>query len=168
MGEATILVLLILFQLVLVYLTDSIQGAMMFLIAAVLFSFILIQRKSQVISLLILCIALLAGFLILFSFMGFGPLGESLYQYTLKLRYFYWLSGLLIGLKYLWFGSGFDSYGDFYREVRPEAVVEMTGIDITVNNAHNTIIQIFATTGVFPAIILTSLYLFAFMDVSKL
>ena len=166
-GEATILILLILFQLFLVYLSDSIQGAIMFLIAAVLFGFILIQKKSQVISLLILCIALLAGFLILFSFMGFGPFGESLYQYTLKLRYFYWLSGILIGLKYFWFGAGFDSYGDFYREVRPEAVVEITGIDITVNNAHNTIIQIFATVGFFPALILISLYSLAFYGCIK-
>lgn len=161
-GQAVILIFLTLFQLSLVYLTDSIQGVMMFLIAAVLFGFILIQKKSQVASLLILCIALLIGFLILLSFMGFGPFGDSLYQYTLKLRYFYWLSGVLIGLKYFWFGAGFDSYGDIYREVRPESVIEITGIDITVNNAHNTIIQVFATVGVLPALILTSLYFLAF------
>ena len=161
-GQAVILIFLTLFQLSLVFLTDSIQGAMMFLIAAVLFSFILIQKKSQVASLLILCIAFLVGFLILFSFMGFGPFGDSLYQYTLKLRYFYWLSGILIGIKYLWSGAGFDSYGDIYREVRPESVLEITGIDITVNNAHNTIIQIFATVGFFPAIILATLFFLAF------
>ena len=167
MSEAIILILLTLFQLLLVYLTDSIQGAMMFLIAAALFGFILIQRKSQVTSLLILCIALLVGSLVLFSFMGFGPFGDSLYQYTLKLRYFYWLSGILIGLKYFWFGAGFDSYGDVYREVRPESVIEITGIDLTVNNAHNTIIQIFATVGVLPALILTSLYFLAFYGCIK-
>jgi hypothetical protein len=166
-GQATILVLFALFQLTLVYLSDSTQGAMMFLISAVLFGFILIQRKSQVVSLLFLFITLLAGILLLFSFMGFGPFGESLFQYTLELRYFYWLSGILIGIKYFWFGAGFDSYGDIYREVRPDSVIEITGIDITVNNAHNTIIQIFATVGIFPALILTSLYFLAFYGCIK-
>ena len=63
--------------------------------------------------------------------------------------------------------AGFDSYGDVYREVRPESVIEITGIDITVNNAHNTIIQIFATVGVLPALILTSLYFLAFYGCIK-
>lgn len=150
------------FQLFMVSLTESIQGIIIFAIAISLFLFIIIQKKSQVAAIMVLILSFLAGALVFLSFMGLGPLGDYLYQYTLKLRYFYWLSGVYIGHKYFWFGAGFDSYGDIYREVRPDAVIDMTGIDITVNNAHNTIIQIFATLGVFPAIILLSLYIVAF------
>lgn len=149
---------LLIFQLIMIYLTESIQGFMMFAISGVLFIFLLIQRRSQKISVLFLIFASFVGSFVLVSFFGFGPLGDSLYQYTLKLRYYYWLSGIFIGLKHFWFGAGFDSYGDYYRFVRPTDVIDLTGIDITVNNAHNAIIQLFATLGIFPAILMLLLY----------
>jgi hypothetical protein len=155
--------ILMVFQLYMVYLTDSIQGVMMFLIALMLLSSIVVQRMSQVVSLATLFAAFIASLFLFISFLGFGPLGESLYQYTLKLRFFYWLSGIYIGFNNLWFGAGFDSYGDEYREVRPDAVIDITGVDITVNNAHNSIIQIFATLGIFPTLLLVSLYFLAFL-----
>jgi O-antigen ligase len=152
---------LMVFQLYMVYLTDSIQGILMFLIAFILLSFIVVQRRSQIFSLAMLFAAFIAGVFLFISFLGFGPFGEDLYQYTLKLRFFYWLSGIYIGLNNLWYGAGFDSYGDVYRDVRPDAVIDITGVDITVNNAHNSIIQIFATLGIFPTLLLVSLYILA-------
>jgi hypothetical protein len=159
--------ILMVFQLYMVYLTDSIQGVMMFLIALILLSFIVVQRISQVVSFAMLFAAFITGLFLFISFLGFGPLGESLYQYTLKLRFFYWLSGIYIGFNNLWYGAGFDSYGDVYREVRPDAVIDITGVDITVNNAHNSIIQIFATLGIFPTLLLVSLYILAFFACIK-
>ena len=165
--ETSYHLILMLFQLYMVYLTDSIQGVMMFLIAFMLLSFIVVQRRSQIVSLATLFAAFIAGLFLFISFLGFGPFGENLYQYTLKLRFFYWLSGIYIGMNNLWYGAGFDSYGDVYRDVRPDAVIDITGIDITVNNAHNSIIQIFATLGIFPTLLLVSLYILAFFACIK-
>jgi tetratricopeptide (TPR) repeat protein len=156
-----ILLFLSSFFLAMVYLTDSVQGILMFAIAGVLYLFILVQQKSSILSKLFLLSASLSGIFIFWSFLGQGPLGEYLYQYTLKLRFYYILSGILMGLENLPFGVGIDSYGDYYREVRPNQVIDLTGIDITVNNSHSSIIQIFATLGLPATIFLLMAYLYA-------
>ena len=79
--------------------------------------------------------------------LGRGPL-DFLYQYTFYLRTFYWKIGLKMGLENPLVGVGVDSYGDFYRGARPIEVIRLTTIDLTTHNAHNTLIQIFATLGI--------------------
>ena len=44
-------------------------------------------------------------------------------------------------------GVGVYSYGDYYRQARSLETIKATSIDLTVSNAHNTAIQIFATMG---------------------
>ena len=159
-----ILLVLTFFFILLVYLTGSIQGLLMFGISGLIYVFIILQKISNKLALPFLGFSIFTGLFLFWSFLGQGPLGETLYQYTLKLRYYYVISGLLMGIKHLPFGVGIDSYGDYYREVRPSAVVEMTGIDITVNNAHSSLVQIFATLGVPATVVLLLMYMYAFRN----
>jgi hypothetical protein len=46
------------------------------------------------------------------------------------------------------FGVGIDSFGDFYRTNRTLQIAQITSVDLTVDNAHNSVIQIFATLGI--------------------
>ena len=151
----------IIFQIIMILITESIQGLLMFAIASSILIFVLLQTRFQKLSVFFLTSSITLGIIVFVSFLGIGPFGDSLYQYTLKLRYYYWLSGINIGFEHFWFGAGFDSFGDYYRNARPAGVIDITGIDITVNNAHNAIIQIFATLGIFPALLLLLLYLVA-------
>lgn len=128
--------------------TKSIQGIVALLLGLVILLAKLsinkfkLPSKSSFIALFVL------GLLTIYGFLGKG-LFSFLYQYTFELRSFYWLVGLKMGANSPWFGVGIDSFGDYYRFFRPLHVAQTTTVDLTVNNAHNSIIQIFATLGFF-------------------
>lgn len=128
--------------------TKSIQGLVLIAFALSLFVFakaVSILRVNRV-----LALSSLTGGTILsiLGFLGIGPLGSLLFQYTFELRSYYWKIGLLMGIDRPIFGVGIDSYGDNYRQFRSLDVAQVTSVDLTVNNAHNSLIQIFATTGI--------------------
>lgn len=128
--------------------TDSIQGLVMLGLVILLFGYskaISVVKLSRVLSLATLGVVGVLGIL---GFVGRGPL-DFLYQNTFKLRSYYWEIGLRMGMDQPIFGVGVDSYGDFYRQYRSLDVAQVTSVDLTVNNAHNSLIQIFATTGIF-------------------
>ena len=127
--------------------TDSIQGLVAFLIGLSLLIYFKLSLVREHLSRFFASIIVVIGSFTFISFLGIGPLGETLYQYTLKLRTFYWIAGLEMGFSNPIFGVGVDSYGDFYRQFRSLETAKTTSIDLTVNNAHNAAIQIFATLG---------------------
>lgn len=149
------------------WLTDSIQGPVAILIGA----FLLItlygirgQRKKT----FALISTLPMGLFLVYSSFGSGPFGDILYQYTMRLRSFYWLTGIRIGNSSPWNGVGPDSYGDFYRIFRTEEMAKTTSIDLIANNAHNAIIQIYATMGILGLIAILPLLLLAVLHATKL
>jgi hypothetical protein len=80
--------------------------------------------------------------------LGVGPLGDQIGQYTVQLRYQYWLTGIRIGNSSPIWGVGVDSYGDYFRTFRSQSLAETTSIDLTTNNAHNVFVQFYATLGI--------------------
>ncbi len=127
--------------------TQSIQGVIMLAIVILLFIYskiVSVLKLPKIISVSVPGILGMFGF---FGLIGRGPL-DFLYQYTFELRSYYWDIGLRMGINNPIFGVGVDSYGDFYRQYRSLDVAQVTTVDLTVNNAHNSLIQIFATTGI--------------------
>lgn len=131
------------------YLTNSIQGLAVIILGALLFTFIFISQKEKKRSASIVYLGITFFGLSIsgLGMLGFGPLSSFLYQYTLELRGYYWLAGIRMGLSNIFFGVGVDSYGDFFRLHRPFEAAVATGVDLTTNNAHNSMIQLFATLG---------------------
>jgi hypothetical protein len=82
------------------------------------------------------------------SFLGFGPLGNLLEQYTLKLRGWYALIGLRAMIDSPWTGVGVDSYINAFRSTRGDEFVSQYGATLANNNAHSTPAQVGATFGV--------------------
>jgi hypothetical protein len=130
-------------------LTNSIQGLAIIILGALLFTFIFISQKEKKrsASLVYLGITFFGLSISGLGMLGFGPLSSFLYQYTLELRGYYRLAGIRMGLSNIFFGVGVDSYGDFFRLHRPFEAAVATGVDLTTNNAHNSMIQLFATLG---------------------
>jgi len=104
------------------YNTKSIQGIVLIGSAIILTCFFFFQKRipNRARPILILT-SLSLGLFILLGFFGQGPLGSFLFQYTLRLRQFYWLRTL--------------------------EIAQTTSVDLVVDNAHNSLIQIFATLG---------------------
>lgn len=105
---------------------------------------------------------LVAGYLFAVSIVGGfalagalqkGPLASIIYKKSVSLRGTYWETGINIGLDKPLTGAGMDSYGNWYRAFRPDrALVDMPGVKVITNAAHNVVIDIFAYGG-FPLLI---------------
>jgi tetratricopeptide (TPR) repeat protein len=79
---------------------------------------------------------------------GYGPLGATLFQYTLKLRFRYWQAAIEMMQNHPWLGVGVDSYGEYFRRSKPLALIQSNGPELMTNNAHSTPFQLGATLGV--------------------
>lgn len=82
-----------------------------------------------------------------------GPLTSLIYKRSVSLRGTYWETGIEMGKANPLTGVGMDSYGDYYRQFRPDrALVDTPGITTMTNAAHNVVIDFFASGG-YPLLI---------------
>ncbi len=100
----------------------------------------------------LIAIAIGAGFALAGALQK-GPLASVIYKRSVSLRGTYWETGINMGMDKPLTGVGMDSYGNWYRAFRPDrALVDMPGVKVITNAAHNVIIDIFAYGG-FPLLI---------------
>jgi hypothetical protein len=73
---------------------------------------------------------------------------KFIYKPSVSLRGTYWEVAMKIGEAHPSAGVGFDTYGDWYRVVRPErALIDTPPITVHSNTAHNLILEMFASGG---------------------
>jgi hypothetical protein len=130
--------------------TESLQGLVVIGLGFALVGYIQIRQRSSNKAIPIIFFGVTAlGLVISFaSFLGFGPLGNLLEQYTLKLRGWYALIGLRAMIDSPWTGVGVDSYVHAFRSSRGDEFVSQYGATLASNNAHSTPAQVGATFGV--------------------
>lgn len=129
--------------------TQSLQGLIVFALGSALILYIYARERSASPSIpLVFFLGGGASLLLLFTaFLGFGPFGGSLEQYTLKLRGWYALFGFQAMLKSPWLGVGVDNYISAFRIYRNEEFVSQYGSGLSSNNAHSTPVQIGSSFG---------------------
>jgi hypothetical protein len=76
-----------------------------------------------------------------------GPLSSYIYKTSVSLRGQYWLAGWNTGKSHIFGGVGMDSFGDWYRRSRSLHAIELPGVNVVVNAAHNVPLDIFAFGG---------------------
>jgi hypothetical protein len=145
--------ILLLTSLVMAFLswsTESLQGLVVIGLGFALVGYIQIRQRNSNKAIPIIFFGVTAlGLTISFaSFLGFGPLGNLLEQYTLKLRGWYALIGLRAMIDSPWTGVGVDSYIYAFRSSRGDEFVSKYGATLANNNAHSTPAQVGATFGV--------------------
>lgn len=150
--------------------TNSLQGLIVFALGAGLISFIFAREKwSSRLVLLIFSIGGGLSLLFLFiSFLGLGPLGGSLEQYTLKLRGWYALFGIQAMLNSPWFGVGVDNYISAFRVFKSSEFVSQYGSTLSANNAHSTPVQIGSSFGVVVFLIYLLIQFWIFFKAFKI
>jgi len=77
-----------------------------------------------------------------------GPLSSILYKDSVSVRGYYWRAGIEMFRENPITGIGVDRYGAYFKQFREVGYSLKYGFDITSSNAHNTIIQLFATAGI--------------------
>lgn len=94
----------------------------------------------------------IVGFFALMGALQRGPL-SFIYKRSVSLRGSYWHAGLEMGWQNPLSGVGMDSYGDWYRRTRPpQALIDLPGVNVMSNVAHNVVIDFFAFGG-FPLLL---------------
>lgn len=142
------LVIAILFSLFNIYLTDSVQGFLVFIIGVWVIGFFWVYASESRLFLGIYsALGGLGGFFAVLLLFGFGPSARIINIKTIEIRGFYWQSGLEMIRSQPFFGLGFDSYGEYYREFRgAESIVEF-GPGLVTNAAHNVFIDMGVSGG---------------------
>ena len=153
---------------ILSYLTASIQGPLIFvagLTIALLGSLWISNKKAVFYPLSALVVV--GGTFLIYSMYGYGPLGATLFQYTLKLRFRYWQAAIEMMQNHPWLGVGVDSYGEYFRRSKPLALILSNGPELMTNNAHSTPFQLGATLGVPFFLIYISLQIYVIIRFIK-
>lgn len=131
------------------YFTGSIQGLVVLTVGVALVSYVNIREKNStpILPYLFFISGGVSIILLFTSFLGFGPLGNFLEQYTLKLRASYALFGIKAMFNFPATGVGVDNYISAFRLFRSEEFVRQYGSSLASNNAHSTPVQIGSTFG---------------------
>lgn len=133
---------------ILALLTQSVQALGIFAIGLAIQILMIVYRKTnRRVTLVSFFAFFLLGFIFLISFLGYGPWGQSLYQYTLSLRFTYWRIGLDIARNFPWTGIGPDSYVEGFRLFRGSDFVGKYSQDVIADSAHNVLINFMANFG---------------------
>ncbi len=128
------------------------QGLLSFGLGAGIFLIIWIWQKNRLLGRIASVGGILSFLLALAGIFQKGPLTHYLYKGSVTVRGFYWRAGIKMFLHHPWFGVGPDRYGAWFRSYRPAQYPMNYGYDLTSTAAHNVIIQIFATCGVFVGV----------------
>jgi hypothetical protein len=148
--------------------TESFQAIMIFAIGISIQALVYVKNSfgNKVFS-FVLGAFLLSSVLAFFSFLGLGMLGDRLRQATLILRVEYWRVGLEIAESFPLFGIGPDSYTEGWRLYRSPDFVRTYSEAVSVDSAHNVLINFMANFGIPAFIFLSILYVLATVSAIK-
>lgn len=127
--------------------TQARQAVIILIIGVTIILIFQIYIKNIRLGKLLLLLAVPIGVTSILGMLQIGPLQNLLYKGSLTIRGYYWRAGIEMFFDNPFFGVGIDSYGKFFKEFREVDYPLNYGFSITSTNAHNTIIQYFATGG---------------------
>ena len=131
-----------------IYKSHAIQGRVVAVLGLGILGFLLIRsRFGKVITLAYVLSAATFGLFALLGALQIGPLTKYIYKTSVSLRGQYWLAGWNTGENHPFTGVGMDSFGDWYRRSRDIHALELPGVNVIVNAAHNVPMDMFAFGG---------------------
>jgi hypothetical protein len=133
--------------------SDSRQGLVAFSVGAGALIVVQLKNKSNSLGWIGLLLFIFAGILSILGMLQIGPLTDLLYKGSVTVRGYYWRAGFEMFQNNPLSGIGVDRYGAYFKEYRDTNYALTYGFDITSSNAHNTFIQLFATSGLFVGLL---------------
>lgn len=129
--------------------SGSVQSYGIFFIGLGIFLLSLLKnRLNRVLFSSVAIISALTVALVFMGLLGLGPLGQAIYQYTLRLRVFeYWRVALETAFANPLIGIGVDSYVEGFRLYKGEQFVEKYSESVTADAAHNVLLNFLANFG---------------------
>jgi len=149
--------------------TESLQAVLIFAIGILILVLAYLRSRFGVKAFFSTVIAtVLIGAFSIWSLFGLGPLGERLYEPTLVLRLEYWTVGIKTALAFPFLGIGPDSYTEGWRLFRTPEFVKTYSEAVSVDSAHNVLINFMANFGIPAFLFLLVIYLLIGINALKL
>ena len=127
--------------------SDSRQGLLTIFFGLIFYLSIYTYLRNKKYGIPVIIFSAFSAILATLGMLQKGPLEELLYKDSVSVRGFYWRAGIEMLKAFPFSGVGVDRYGSYFKEFREVGYPLKYGFDITSSNAHNTIIQLFATSG---------------------
>ncbi len=128
--------------------SSAIQGRVVALFGSSIVLFMYFRSRFNIYVLIAYSASsIFTGVLALLGALQMGPLSDFIYKRSVSLRGQYWLAGWNTGQEHPFTGVGMDAFGDWYRRTRDVHALELPGVNIVVNAAHNVPLDIFAFGG---------------------
>lgn len=131
--------------------TESIQGPLLILVFTILAIYFYLKFNHTLKTIFLVFISVVGFTLFLSGLMGYGPLRQFLNTTSVIARFKYWEAAWNMFYDNIFFGVGVDQYGENFRTYRSNDAAATLTIDLTTNNAHNSILHLLSTLGIFGA-----------------
>jgi len=141
--------LVILMSLLAIVRSESRQGLLIVFFSCTFYITLFFLAKYRKTGLLALPFALFLTLLAILGMLQKGPLANLLYKDSVSVRGYYWRAGIEMWQANPLTGIGIDRYGSFFKEFREATYPLRYGFDLNSTNAHNVVIQLFSTGGIF-------------------
>ena len=132
--------------------SQSLQGLITISVSLLAFISIYIYLKNKRIGLVVILTSCIFGVTAILGMLQIGPLSALLYKSSVTVRGYYWQAAVEMLIDKPLTGVGLDRYGAYFKQYRNQEYSIKYGFDITSSNAHNTILQLFSTAGIFVGI----------------
>jgi len=129
--------------------SNAIQGRVVVAAGLSIVGFYLVRSKfeSVIAQFVYVGFIFVAGIFALLGALQIGPLTKYIYKNSVSLRGEYWQAGWNMGREFPLTGVGFDTYGDWYRELRDTQALVLPGPNTVTNAAHNVPFDVLASGG---------------------
>ena len=161
-------VLVIVLSLIAIVISGSRQGLLVIFFSTLFYVSIFAIIRNEKLGVLVTSVSSIGAILAALGMLQKGPLASVLYKDSISVRGYYWRAGIEMFKESPLTGIGVDRYGAYFRQFREVGYPLKHGFDITSSNAHNTFIQLFATSGLFVGIFYLLIVLFIFLSGIKL
>jgi O-antigen ligase len=151
------------FSLYAIIKSQSLQGLITIAVSLLAFLSVYIYLKNKKIGLVVILTSGVFGTTAILGMLQIGPLAAFLYKSSITVRGYYWQAAGKMFFDKPLTGVGLDRYGAYFKQYRNQEYSLKYGFDITSSNAHNTILQLFSTAGVFVGITYLMIMLFVLL-----
>ena len=139
--------------LVVIVFSQARQGLLNFAFGAAFLVIVWIHQRSKWLALVAGVTALLSTVAGVLGMLQIGPISRFLYKPSITFRGDYWRAGIGIFKSHPLLGVGPDRFGSYFRQYRDARQVLRFGPNVISDAAHNVVIQVAATTGIFALLL---------------
>jgi O-antigen ligase len=156
--------LVIVLSLIAIVISGSRQGLLVIFFSILFYVSVYSIIRSRKSGALVTSVSFIGAILALLGMLQKGPLTSILYKDSVSVRGYYWRAGIEMFKESPLTGVGVDRYGAYFRQFREVGYPLKNGFEVTSSNAHNTFIQLFATSGLFVGVLYLLIVLFIFLS----